>query len=67
MRIRMTTTTKASPDGIQVNTYEQGRTYELPEPFARIFLDNEWAIEDKALDAPPETKAKRTARRKKKK
>lgn len=63
MKIRMIVTTKGSPDGIQVNEYQAGGKYDLPESLAKVFLDNNWAEEDKDLGRPKETK--KTAKRKK--
>ncbi len=55
-KIRMLSTHQGSPDGINVNEYEVGKTYDLPPRLAEIFLDAEWAEEDRALDGPEETK-----------
>lgn len=38
MQIKMLETALGSPDGVQVNTYEAGETYELPEILADAFL-----------------------------
>lgn len=65
MKIRMLQTQKGSPDGIQVNEYEQGKKYDLPESLAEVFLDNKWAEQDKALEIP-EKKEKKSRRIKKK-
>lgn len=62
MKIRMLIDQKGSPDGIQVNEYEAGKKYDLPANLAQVFLDNNWAEEDKAFDSAPEKKAR--ARRK---
>lgn len=35
----MEQTAKGSPDGIEVNVYEKGQVYDLPQSLARIFLD----------------------------
>lgn len=56
MKVRMTQTTKGSPDGIQVNEYEAGKKYDLPESLASVFLGQGFAEEDKALDRAPEIK-----------
>ena len=34
---------RGSPDGISVNTYEQGERYNLPEGLANSFIDSEVA------------------------
>jgi hypothetical protein len=43
--IRVLTNTAASPNGIQVNVYEAGRSYELPEELARVFVREGWGVE----------------------
>jgi hypothetical protein len=53
----MTKTMQGSPDGIQVNTYETGKVYDLPSSLAEVFLREGWAQEDKAKDRAPEVKA----------
>ncbi len=57
MKIRMIETRSGSQDGINVNTYEAGKSYDLTERLAGVFIDNGWAVEDKAMDNAPETKA----------
>lgn len=49
MLIRMKITTKGSVDGLTVNEYQAGEKYDLPEELARVFLDNNMAIEDKEM------------------
>ena len=39
MKIVMTETKKGSPDGLKVNTYEKGKTYEIPEELAKVFVE----------------------------
>ena len=59
MKVRMLKTMKGSPDGIQVNEYEVGRKYDLPESLGKVFLENKWAEQDKAARGPSETKKKK--------
>lgn len=49
MKLRMLTTMKGSPDGIQVNEYLAGRKYDLPRDLANNFLGQNVAEEDKEL------------------
>ena len=79
MRIRVTKTTRAAPDGVTVRSYRAGETAEMPEELARVFLREGWGREadgtameaapaNKALDGAPETKTppnltRRTKRR----
>ncbi len=77
MRIRVTKTTRAAPDGVTVRSYRAGETAEMPEDLARVFLREGWgrAVEaapaNKALDGAPENKTpsnpRRTKRRRRKK
>jgi len=46
-KVRMLGTHRGSPDGIQVNEYQAGEKYDLPERLAGIFLDAGMAEEDK--------------------
>lgn len=69
--IRMTESIKGSPDGIAVNTYEAGQSYEVPTSLATVFLEQGWGKESKPkkkkpaerrtknLGAAPENKGKR--------
>jgi len=54
MRIKMRSTRLGSPDGIQVNSYQAGETYEVPDQLGQVFLDEGWA-------ARPQAKAKTKA------
>jgi len=71
--ITMTETRTGSPNGINVNKYSLGKTYNLPDGLAKVFLDNKWAnlyVEEveqevespmsKAIEKPPENKAVET-------
>jgi len=64
MKIRMLSTQKGSPDGIQVNEYEVGQKYDLPQGLAMVFLKLGWAEEDKDLGSAPEKKAGKKLKRK---
>lgn len=55
-KIRMLVTHRGSPDGINVNEYQAGQKYDLPERLAQIFLDAGYAEEDRAFDGPEEIK-----------
>jgi len=59
MKVRMLSTRRGSPDGIEIREYEAGRKYDLSPSLAEIFLGAGWAEEDKE-SAPPETKDVRT-------
>jgi hypothetical protein len=69
MRIRVTKTTRAAPDGVTVRSYRAGETAEMPEDLARVFLREGWgrAVEaapaNKALDGAPENKTPPNPRR----
>ncbi len=75
MRILVTKTTRAAPDGVTVRSYRAGETAEMPEDLARVFLREGWgrdaeaAPANKAFARAPETKtpprAKRRRRRRK--
>ena len=77
MRILVTKTTRAAPDGVTVRSYRAGETAEMPEDLARVFLREGWGREadapaSKALDGAPENetppnprRAKRRRRRRK--
>jgi hypothetical protein len=82
MRIRVTKTTRAAPDGVTVRSYRAGETAEMPEELARVFLREGWGREadakdleaapaNKALDGAPENKTppnpRRTKRRRRRK
>jgi hypothetical protein len=49
MRILVTKTTRAAPDGVTVRSYRAGETAEMPEDLARVFLREGWGRE---ADAP---------------
>ena len=65
MRLTMTETRDGSPDGIAVNTYVAGESYDIPDRLGRIFLDEKWArrppgrppAEAKDMGSAPENKA----------
>ena len=70
MKVRMKETKKGSPDGVEVNEYKKGRTYDLPDRLAGAFVRAGWATvvkppkppeeekETKVIE-PPETKEKK--------
>jgi hypothetical protein len=47
MKIRMLTTAKGSPDGINIYEYEAGKKYDISEHLGNIFLDADMAEQDK--------------------
>ncbi len=49
MRILVTKTTRAAPDGLTVCRYEAGQSYDLPADLARVFIKEGWGREP---DAP---------------
>ncbi len=59
MRILVTRTTRAAPDGVRVTTYESGAEAEHPEGLARVFLREGWgrSVDEKDLPATPQNKA----------
>lgn len=57
-RVRMTQT-KYISQGINRFRYDAGKTFYLPDNVADMFLKEGSAMEDKAVDAAPETKTKR--------
>jgi hypothetical protein len=59
MKVRMKKTVKGSPDGINVFEYEIGKSYDLPEELVKVFLKEKWAIQDKSMEGPKETKKKK--------
>ncbi len=67
MRILVTKTTRAAPDGVTVRSYRAGETAEMPEELARVFLREGWGREADAkdLEATPANKALDGARRNK--
>ena len=58
MKVKMMTTTKGSPNGIKVNTYEGGQEYDIPEELAVVFLKEGYGIEPpKMMRGAPSDKA----------
>ncbi len=49
MRILVTKTTRAAPDGVTVRSYRAGETAEMPEDLARVFIAEGWGRD---ADAP---------------
>lgn len=54
MKIKMIKTTDGSPDGININTYEKGKKYDIPEDLAGNFIGQNAAVEDKEKEKAPE-------------
>lgn len=57
--ITVTKTQQASPDGVHIQEYEAGATYEMPEALAQVFLEQKWgarADEKKSAKGPRENK-----------
>ena len=44
MKIKMNRTSYGSPDGVQVEEYKKGETYNVRETLAVIFLEEGWAV-----------------------
>ncbi len=58
MRILVTRTTRAAPDGVTVATYRAGHEAELPEELARVFVRQGWG---RAAETAPAGKAPEAA------
>jgi len=54
MKITMKRTCYGSPDGVRVDEYKAGESYDIRESLAEIFLKEGWAV--KADKAPRQTK-----------
>ncbi len=54
MRVLVTKTTRATPDGLMVRRYEAGQSYDLPADLARVFIAEGWG---RAMEAAPANKA----------
>ena len=61
MKVRMLSTRRGSPDGIEIREYEAGKKYDLSPSLTEIFLGAGWAEEDKEM-APSETKDVKTSK-----
>ncbi len=44
MKLKMNRTRYGSPDGVQVEEYKKGETYDVRETLAAIFLKERWAV-----------------------
>lgn len=44
MKLKMKRTSYGSPDGVQVEEYKKGETYDVRETLAVIFLQEGWAV-----------------------
>ena len=67
MRIKMKHTRYGSADGMRVDEYKKGRTYNVRESLAAIFLKEGWAVRvdqnprsKKDQKAAPENKTNKT-------
>jgi hypothetical protein len=56
MKITVTTTVPASPDGVTTELYRAGQTYDLPEALAALFLREKWGKAAKQAAGPAENK-----------
>jgi len=50
MQVIMTETRPASPNGINVQLFREGETYEVPDTLGKTLIENKWARP--APDAP---------------
>lgn len=50
MRIAMRSTQRGSPDGINVQSFAEGQTYDVPVDLGDVFVREGWA---EAVEAPP--------------
>ena len=59
MRILVTKTTRAAPDGVTVRSYRAGETADMPADLARVFIAEGWGREadGTAMEAAPANKA----------
>lgn len=60
MKIKMLKTSKGSLNGINVQDYKAGKTYDITESLYKCFLGDkvcELVREKKKIDSPPENKA----------
>ena len=57
MKVTMTKTAKGSPDGITVNTYNEGESHVLNDKLANAFVGCGAAVEFKAVEKAPLNKA----------
>lgn len=58
MRVTMTESRQASPDGVHVVSLIAGESYDLPDYLARKYLERGLAVEESTKKAPaPENKA----------
>lgn len=59
MLLKMKVDQKGSPNGIIVISYEKGKTYEIDESLAKVFLKEGWAElakEEKDIGPAPDNK-----------
>jgi hypothetical protein len=58
-RVRMIETRNVKKSPYQAFRYDAGKTFFLPDHLANQYIDQGAAMEDKSIDAAPETKKKR--------
>lgn len=59
MKVKVTKTMKGSPDGLTVNEYLEGQTYEMPFDLATVFIREGWGTSCEVEPSEkPEVKAK---------
>ena len=65
MRIRITRSLAASPNGIQIVEYQAGQTVQMPDDLGGVFIQQGWgtAEAEPAAPGPTETSTKRPARK----
>lgn len=70
MKIKMNSTRYGSADGVHVDEYKKGETYDVRETLADIFLKEGWAVRadksprrTKDAGAAPENKTVKTKRK----
>lgn len=54
MKVRMSQDKQAAPDGIKVLDLEKGKTYDLPDHMAKVFISQKLATAAKGEKAPEE-------------
>ncbi len=59
MRIMMLQTMDGSPDGVTVNQYRKGETYDVPDSLGTVFLKEKWAERAKAKPDAEENKQRK--------
>lgn len=66
MRVKVTQTQRASSDGVTINEYQAGKTYDMPDNLGQMFIEHGWGkdankkagpSEDKKADGAAESKS----------